>query len=128
MSSFSCVHIAQQSGTEYTGWSDALELPNTTCVANNIPRSKKIVERYGVLMKVNPQRDGKIVLELYAYSGVCCPHAFIGRLSADGTVIQSAWPPGANQAPHNDVWRKMPDDSCAETEPMPHTPPAKPAQ
>jgi hypothetical protein len=128
-SSFSCVHIAQQSGTEYTGWSDALEIPGEMYkCAKNIPQPAEAFERYGELIKVNVQNDGKIGLELYAYTGMCCSHSFIGTLSADGTVIQGAWPPGANQAPHDDVWRKMPDDSCASAEMLTKKPPAKLAQ
>jgi hypothetical protein len=125
---FSCVHIAQQSGTEYTGWSDALEIPGEMYkCAKNIPQPAEVFERYGELIKVNVQNGGKITLELYAFTGMCCSHSFIGRLSADETAIEGAWPPGPNQAPRDDVWRKMPDDSCTATEPMPTSkPPAKP--
>jgi hypothetical protein len=55
---------------------------------------------------------GKVSLELYAYTAMCCSHSFVGTLTPSGTLIEGAWPPGANQAPHDSTWRKMSGDSC----------------
>jgi hypothetical protein len=53
-----------------------------------------------------PSSSISAAFERYAYSGICCPHTFIGTLTQDGNVIQGVWPPGPNQAPHDGHWRR----------------------
>lgn len=113
----SCIHIAKQSATEYVGWSDALQILGGPGVGGSLPRPEKALERYGELAKVTVQNGDKVSLELYAYNPICCPHTFVGTLTAEGTVIQGAWAPGTNQAPHDARWRKMPGDSCISSQP-----------
>jgi len=112
----SCVHVAQQSATEYIGWSDALQTLGGMRIANSIPRPREAIERYGELMKVSLQNGDRISFELYAYNAICCSHRFVGILSEDGTPIQGTWPSGTNQAPHNAVWVRMPHDSCISSD------------
>jgi hypothetical protein len=108
----SCVHIAQQSSTDFTGWSDSLQLFGSMRVANSVARPATAMQRYGELMKVDLHDGGKVSLELYAYTAICCSHSFVGTLTPSGTLIEGAWPPGPNQAPHDSTWRKTPSDSC----------------
>lgn len=108
----SCVHIGQQSATEYMGWSDALQTQGGMRIANSIPRPAEAIERYGELMKVNVQNGDKVSLELGAYNAICCSHTFVGTLTANNRLLEGAWPPGANQSPHLSTWKKMPGDSC----------------
>jgi hypothetical protein len=111
----SCVHIAQTSATGYVGWSDALQILGEMRFANGIPRAKFAMERYGELMAVSLQNSSSISLQLYAYNAMCCSHRFVGTLSEDGASIQGIWPPGANQAPHDALWRRMAEDSCTSS-------------
>lgn len=108
----SCVHIAQQSPTAFVGWSDTLQLFGSMRFANGIPKPSTSIERYGELMKVGVYNDDKISLELGAYSAICCSHTFVGTLTANNTLLEGTWPPGANQAPHPGAWKKMSGDSC----------------
>lgn len=74
------------------------------------------MERYGELMKVDLYYSGHVSFELYAYTAACCSHSFVGTLTHNDTLIEGAWPPGLNQAPHDATWKKMPDDFCTTDE------------
>ena len=112
-----CVHIAEQAPGQFTGWSDAIELPDTvrTCI-DNVSKPAAVFEHFGERLKAHLELDGSISFELYAYTGICCSHTFVGKLSEDGSVIQGAWPSGTNQAAHNATWKKMPGDSCVASD------------
>ena len=114
----SCVHIVQQTATEFTGWSDSLQVLGSVQFANHIPRPATAEERYGNLMKVHREADGSLSFELGAFAGVCCSHAFLGALTSKGTLIHGTWPAGLNQAPHPGSWKKMPGDSCINSGPV----------
>ena len=90
---YTCMHIVEQAPNEFSGWSDSLK-------------------HYGELMKVRPAGDGRFSFELYAHSGVCCSHTFIGLPDAHGDRMEGLWPSGLKQAPHNGSWRKARGDSC----------------
>jgi hypothetical protein len=90
---YTCMHIVEQAPNEFSGWSDSLK-------------------HYGELMKVRAEGDGRFSFELYAYSGVCCSHTFVGLLGAHGDGMKGFWPSGLKQAPHNGSWRKARGDSC----------------
>ena len=113
---FSCVHIVQQSPAGFVGWSDSLQLFGSMRIANGIPRPPTSIERYGELMKVDLIDSDRVSLELGAYNGICCSHTFVGTLTANRTLLEGAWPPGANQAPHVAAWKKMSGGSCLSGE------------
>jgi hypothetical protein len=112
-----CIHIAEQAPGEFTGWSDAIELPGTvrSCIDNG-SKPVAVFQRFGERLKAHLEKDGSLSFELYAYTGMCCPHTFIGKLTEGGNLIRGTWPSGANQAPHNATWKKMPGDSCVASD------------
>ena len=110
----SCVHVAQQTATEWTGWADVLTILGNVQYAPHLSRPATAQERYGELIKVQRKQDHSFSFELGAYSGVCCSHTFIGTLNAAGTLLKGGWPAGPNQAPHPGSWKKMWGDSCVD--------------
>ena len=107
-----CIHIAQQAPGEFTGWSDSIEPPGTVRCASTIPGPHALFQHFGELMKIHLEDCGTVSFELYAYTPGCCSHTFVGKLTKDGALIHGTWPPGANQAPHDASWKKVPGDSC----------------
>lgn len=85
----SCVHIAQQATAQFTGWSDAIQLPGSVQFPRTIPGPHLLFQSFGELMKVHVDDGGMVSLELRAYSGVCCSYTFVGRLS-EGVKEQRA--------------------------------------
>ena len=112
----SCVHIVQQTATEWTGWSDSLTVLGSMPYASQVPRPATAVEHYGELMKVKRNQNGSFSFELGAFNGVCCPHRFAGTLTSSGTQIQGAWLSGPNQIARQGGWTKMSGDSCISGE------------
>jgi hypothetical protein len=112
-----CIHIAEQAPGEFTGWSDDIERPGTvvTCI-NNVSKPVSVFQRFGERLNAHRGSDGSVSFELYAYTGMCCPHTFVGKLAEGGDFIQGAWPSGANQAAHNATWKKMSGDSCVSSD------------
>jgi len=112
-----CMHIVEQAPGEFTGWSDTIELPGTvvSCI-NNVSKPVTVSEHFGERMKIRLEKDGSVSFELYAYAMMCCPHTFVGRLAKGGNLVRGTWPPGANQAPHEATWKKMPGDSCVASD------------
>ena len=106
-----CVHVFQQSDSEFTGWSDSLQVGNSGMQRLGL---RTAFERYGDLAKVSFVADGSVTFELHAFAGICCPQKYVGKLRADGNVIEGVRPGGPNQTPRNDSLRKMPADSCVE--------------
>lgn len=109
---FSCVHIVQQGQSDFIGWSDALVVAGLMSYANELARPETTIESYGELMKVDSDSAGKVRLELYAFSGICCSHVFVGKLDQNGGLIEGDWPASPKQSPHPGSWTKMPGDSC----------------
>ena len=112
-----CVHIVEQASGEFIGWSDDIELPDTvrSCI-DNVSRPVTVFEHFGERIKAHLEKDGGISFELYAYTGMCCSHTFVGKLTESGNLIRGTWPPGTNQATHNAKWKKMPGDSCVASD------------
>jgi hypothetical protein len=108
-----CIHIAEQASGEFTGWSDEIQFPRTvrSCI-NNVSKPVAVFQRFGEPLKAHLEKDGSASFELYAYSGICCPHTFVGKLTEGGNLIRGTWPSGRNQTAHNATWKKMPGDSC----------------
>ena len=106
-----CVHVTQTGPDTFTGWSDAIQVPGRIGFAPGI-QPHPLFQHFGDLMKVHHADDGNVTFELGAYNGICCPHLYSGKLSADGVTIRGDFPPGPNQAPHAVAWKKMPGDSC----------------
>ena len=106
-----CIHVFQQSESEFNGWSDSLQVGDPGMQGFGL---KTAVEHYGDLAKVDLDAAGSVTFELHAFTGMCCSHKYVGKLHPDGTLIDGAWPPGPNQTPRDDSLRKMPGDSCVE--------------
>jgi hypothetical protein len=106
-SAFSRIHIAQQTESEFTGWSDSLQVLGLVSFANDLARPATAIESYGELMKVLVDGAGNVTLELYAFTSVCCSHSFVGRITQEGNLIRAGWPPGPNQAARHGLWTKV---------------------
>ena len=106
-----CIHVFQQAESEFTGWSDGLQVGDPGMERAGL---RTAFEHYGDLAKVGFDANGNVIFELHAFTGICCSHKYVGKLHPDGNLIDGAWPPGPNQAPRNDSLRKMPGDSCVE--------------
>jgi hypothetical protein len=112
-----CIHIAEQAPGEFIGWSDDIQLPGTvrSCI-DNVSKPVAVFQRFGELLKAHLEKDGSVSFELYAYTGMCCPHKFVGKLTEGGSLIRGTWPSGANQAAHSATWKKLPGDSCVASD------------
>jgi hypothetical protein len=109
----SCVHIAQQSPTEWTGWADFLTvLGDNMEYPPGVARPATTEERYGNLMKVEAGQNHSISFVLGAYSGICCASKFVGATNAEGTLIEGDWVAGPNQLARVGSWKKMSGHSC----------------
>jgi hypothetical protein len=116
-SQISCIHIAQQAESEFTGWSDSLQVLGEVGFRNNLTRPETAFESYGELMKVHVDGEGKVTLELHAFSPACCSHIFVGKITQEGNLIQGDWPRGPNQSAGSGTWTKMSGDSCVSSPP-----------
>jgi hypothetical protein len=112
-----CIHIAEQAPGEFTGWSDDIQLPGTvrSCI-DGVSKPVAVFQRFGERLKAQLEKDGSVSFELYAYTGMCCSHTFVGKLTEDKNLIRGTWPSGANQAAHDATWKKMPGDSCVASD------------
>ncbi len=111
-SSQTCLHIAHDSPSHYVGWVDNLQTWGQVRFARDVPKPQFSSERYGELVNVEDAGNGHALVTLGAYSGLCCSHTFVATVAGDGTSMQAAWPPGANQAPQTTTWTRMAGNSC----------------
>lgn len=107
-----CMHVVEQAASEFTGWSDRLQIPGTIGFAPWI-QPHRLFEIYGEWMKVKMNPDETTSFEFSAFTAMCCSHTYIGKLDAGAITIEGRWPPGPNQAPQPDRWRKVAGESCA---------------
>jgi hypothetical protein len=110
----SCLHVAQKTATDWTGWADSFSVLGNVQYAPRLSRPATAYERYGELVKVERKQDHSFSFELGAHAAACCSHTFIGTPNAAGTLLEGTWPAGPNQAPHPGSWRKMRGDSCVD--------------
>jgi hypothetical protein len=82
-----CVHIAQTSPDTFTGWTDSLQIPGKARYSPMIPGPHELYEYYGSLVKVERFSNGIVQISFGAYSPICCPHDFLGKLDADDSVL-----------------------------------------
>jgi hypothetical protein len=111
----SCLHVAEQTATQWTAWSDSLSLLGNVRYAPQLSRPTTAYERYGELAKVERNQDQSFSFELGAYRAACCSYTFIGTVNAAGTLLEGTWPAGPNP-PRLGSWRKMRGDSCIDPE------------
>ena len=83
-----CVHIAQTSPGTFTGWTDSLQIPGKVLYSPTIPGPHQLYEHYGSLVKVERFSDGIVQVGFGAYSAICCPHDFLGKLNADDSMLR----------------------------------------
>jgi hypothetical protein len=107
-----CLHIVERAPGQLTGWSDTLLAWGAMRFAPNVPKPPYSLERYGDLAKVSATQNGVLLVELNAYTAICCSHLFAVTPSKNGTVMRANWTEGPNQASHKTEWRKMPGDTC----------------
>jgi len=112
-----CVHVVQTGTDRFAGWSDSMIIPGHIRYGPGAPGPHQLFEYYGSLAKVEVAGDGQVSVEFGAYSGICCPHDFMGKVSGDGSTLEGEFPPGPNQAPYAASFAKMRGDSCVEHSP-----------
>lgn len=111
----SCVHVPNSTAPEFNGWSDNIPTLGQVRYANNIPRPPTAAATYGYLIKIRRLDENKISIEFNAYSGMCCPHVFVGTVTPDGMLLNGSWTAGPNQSLHPDFFRKAPSGSCLDS-------------
>ena len=89
----SCLHIAQTGPDTFTGWTDSLQIPGKILYAPTIPFPHQLYENYGSPLKVERFSSGIVRITFGAYSGICCPHAFLGKLNADDSMLKGNFDP-----------------------------------
>jgi hypothetical protein len=111
----SCVHIAQEGPNIFEGWADSLLIPGKLRFAPWIPGPHRLFEHYGTPVKVESFSSGSVHIQFGAYSGFCCPHDFLGRLSKDGSTLQGAI------GSYPETFTRVRGDSCSSAiaEPSP---------
>jgi hypothetical protein len=109
-----CVHVYETGPNTFTGWSDPLQIPGQIIFSRTAPGPHQLYQNYGNLVKVHLADNGEVSLEFGAFNPVCCPHQFIGKLSADGSTLRGDFPPGLNQSSHPAIWTKMSNDVCVD--------------
>lgn len=114
----SCLHIAQQTATEWTGWSDSLTVLGSVQYAPHLSKPATAMERYGELVDVARKQDGSFSFTLDAFTGVCCSRRFVGTLAPAGALLEGTWLSGPNQITRQGSWTKMSADSCLSGEPV----------
>ena len=107
-----CMHIVEQETSEFTGWSDRLQIPGTIGFASWI-QPHRLFQIYGEWMKVKMNSDEGASFEFSASSAECCSDTYIGKPDEGGASIEGRWPPGPNQTPRPDRWRRVAGESCA---------------
>jgi hypothetical protein len=110
--SLTCLHIAELAPAKFIGWSDTLLAWGSTRFSPHAAKPPYSLEHYGELAKVQAVGNQNVLVELYAYTGICCSHAFIATPVNNGAFMRADWGSGLNQAPHKTQWKKMPVDSC----------------
>jgi hypothetical protein len=83
-----CLHIAQTGPDTFTGWTDSLQIPGKVLYAPTIPGPHQLYENYGSPLKVERFSSGIVRITFGAYGGICCPHAFLGKLNADDSTLK----------------------------------------
>jgi hypothetical protein len=107
-----CLHISQAKDGAFAAWSDDLQIPGRMRYANGLQPPAKTIERYGELAAVKMDSSDQVMIELGAYSAMCCSQPFTAKVSADGQSLSGSWLPGANRAVRPANWVKVAGNSC----------------
>ncbi len=103
-----CIHIAQGRDGSLVSWSDDLQTPGAYLYANGIQPPKETFEHYGTVANTALRPPSAVEIESKPLSPLCCPVDFVGRLSADEKLIESATT-GVDLPGH---WIRMNGNSC----------------
>ena len=101
-----CLHIVQTGPDKFAGWSDSLQIPGKVGYAPTIPGPHQLYENYGSLVKVERFSNGFARITFGAYSAICCPHAFLGKLNAGDSMLEG------NFDSANATFARTSGDSC----------------
>jgi len=107
-----CLHIAQSQDGMLAAWSDDLQVPGRMRYAYGIQRPERVTEHYGEIAKVKVTRTDRIVVELKAYTVICCSLPFSATISSDASSLIGVWLPGPMQTPKPVDWKRVPGGSC----------------
>jgi hypothetical protein len=113
-----CLHIAEESDGKLNGWVDHIPDPSGIFVPRNRPAPMPMMTSYGHMAKVQVTGNDQVALELNAYTGICCPIAFTGKISADGKSLEGSVSGGSltsldGPSAQPMTWSRVAGDSCA---------------
>jgi hypothetical protein len=103
-----CLHIVQTGEGTLSGWSDDLVTPGRIRYANGIKRPTETIEQYGSIALVQIESPTTLLLELKAFSAICCS-IVSGLQLPDGNFGLQAAP--RSKLPR-DMWRRVQGSSC----------------
>jgi hypothetical protein len=103
-----CLHIVQTNEDTISAWSDDLVRPGLLRYANGINRPAETLEQYGSIALVEIVSPTTLLLELKAFSPICCSIPSSLKLPAGE---------GALRTPHSDPspaakWKRIRGASC----------------
>ena len=103
-----CLHIVQTGEGSLSGWTDDLVTPGRIRYANGIKRPSETVEEYGSIALVQIASPTTLILELKAFSAVCCSITSGLQLPV-GTGSAKQSQAGVQR---HDEWRRVEGTSC----------------
>lgn len=103
-----CIHIVQIGRESLAAWSDDLATPGAIRYANGIRPPVETFEQYGSIALVEAVSPKALLIKLKALSAGCCSITYAGKLTRDGTKIQS----GQSGSTIRNSWTRMRGDSC----------------
>ena len=105
-----CLHIVQTGKGTLAGWSDDLVSPGHIRYANGIRRPSETIEQYGSIALVEIASPTNLLLELKAFSAICC--SMTSGLHLPAEMVAAKHSQSGVQRP--DEWRRIEGTSCAK--------------
>jgi hypothetical protein len=105
-----CLHIVQTGDGALSGWSDDLVTPGHIRYANGIKRPTETIEQYGSIALVQIASPTALLLELKAFSPICC--SVISRLQLPAGI--GAPKPSQTGVQPLDEWRRVEGTTCVK--------------
>jgi hypothetical protein len=82
------VHVVERAAGIFAGWSDELQIPGTVRFAPWV-EPYRLFQSYGNQMNVERVGKAGVMFGFGASSGMCCRNTIAGKLSSDGSWIDS---------------------------------------
>jgi hypothetical protein len=103
-----CLHIVQTGEDTLAGWSDDLITPGRIRYANGIKRPSETIEQYGSIAIIEIASPTTLLLQLKAFSAICCSITSGLHLPAEIDAGKHA----STGVERPDEWRRVEGTSC----------------